>query len=419
MIERNIINPDLIENEEWRCLNCNINERANIFPFGLESNYEINCINISNSMKLYDMIPEFEVLCDVTKIENLNSNDIDENLATKINCKYYSTDEIVKFPDTGNSFDIFHSNVNGYESHSDNIHEMLVEFEIDFNVICISETSQQIDEHFSDNSLIKNYSKPYFTETKTQNGGVAIFVKINYDAYERLDLKILEDEYEAVWVEIKNNKSKNIIVGCTYRHPHNGNLDSYISYMQSCLNILNKENKEVYITGDFNIDLLKYDTNHKYQEFYNLMTGSGYLPQIILPTRITDTTMSIIDNIYTNTFTNEIIGGNILMQVTDHLCQFISVRKRKITIKNNIIYKRSYDKFNEESFLDDLSIQNWNNDLEDTNKKFDDFIWRLTECTNRLLLLFYFSITIHNTVEYASMQNYNTIVKTTRNTIIE
>ena len=68
--------------------------------------------------------------------------------------------------------------------------------------------------------------------------------------------------------------------------------------MRNSLNKLNKENKEVYIAGDFNIDLLKYDTNIKYKDFYNLMTASGFLPQITQPTRITETTMTIIDNIY-------------------------------------------------------------------------------------------------------------------------
>ena len=64
---------------------------------------------------------------------------------------------------------------------------------------------------------------------------------------------------------------------------------------------LNKENIEVYLAGDFNIDILKYDTIPKYQDFYTLMASNGFLPHITLPTRITDTTMSIIDNIYTNT----------------------------------------------------------------------------------------------------------------------
>ena len=34
---------------------------------------------------------------------------------------------------------------------------------------------------------------------------------------------------------------------------------------------INRENKEVYINGDFNTDLLKYEDNIKIREFYNLM----------------------------------------------------------------------------------------------------------------------------------------------------
>ena len=63
---------------------------------------------------------------------------------------------------------------------------------------------------------------------------------------------------------------------------------------------LNKENKEIYICGDFNI--LKYEEVIVVQEFYNLMTLHGFIPQITLPTRITDSSMTIIDNIYSICF---------------------------------------------------------------------------------------------------------------------
>ena len=66
--------------------------------------------------------------------------------------------------------------------------------------------------------------------------------------------------------------------------------------MDKTLSKINKENK-VYLTGGFNIDLLKYDMVPKHQDFYNMMASNGYLPQINMPTRLTDTTMSIIDNI--------------------------------------------------------------------------------------------------------------------------
>ena len=41
--------------------------------------------------------------------------------------------------------------------------------------------------------------------------------------------------------------------------PHN-NLEKCFKYLEMCLVTLAKENKEVYICGDFNLDLLKIDT---------------------------------------------------------------------------------------------------------------------------------------------------------------
>ena len=82
----------------------------------------------------------------------------------------------------------------------------------------------------------------------------------------------------------------------------------------------------MYICGDFNFDLLKYYTVNHCQEFYNTMSSNGYLPRITIPTRITDSSMTITDNIYTNTFSNNSFSGNIL---ADHLPQFISIQRMK------------------------------------------------------------------------------------------
>ena len=186
---------------------------------------------------------------------------------------------------------------------------------------------------------------------------------------ERCDLKISDLEFESTWVEIKNDKRKNIIIGCIYRHPHHNNLNDFFQYMTTTLNRLNKENKGIYICGDFNIDLLKYDNNLKSQEFYNLMSSNGFIPHITLPTRITDTSMSIIDNIYSNTLSQNTLSGNILIEIADHLIQFLSVHKTKIEYKNFDLYKRNFTHFNEDSFKHDISIQQWHNNLNDVNSK--------------------------------------------------
>ena len=160
-------------------------------------------------------------------------------------------------------------------------------------------------------------------------------------------------------------------------------IDDFNHCMEKTLSKINNENKEVYLTGDFNIDLLKYDIVPKYQVFFNLMASNGYLPQITMPTRVTDTTMSIIDNIYTNTFTEDIFSGNIIIQIADHLLQFISVNKKhKINHIKSTYYKRDYKKFNEQDFMNDLLTNDWDNDITDTNDKYNIFIWDLKHYVN-------------------------------------
>ena len=46
------------------------------------------------------------------------------------------------------------------------------------------------------------------------------------------------------------------------------------------------------------------------------------------------------------------------------------------------MYKRDYKNWNEQRFLDDLSIQNWKNDMQDVSEKYNDFIWHLESCVN-------------------------------------
>ena len=101
----------------------------------------------------------------------------------------------------------------------------------------------------------------YHTSTKTSKGGTAIYVNKRYDSIGRCDKNV---EFETTLIEIKNKTSKNIVCGNVYRHPHT-NCDDFFQYLETCPTNLAKENKGVYICGDFNFDLLKVDTDHLYE----------------------------------------------------------------------------------------------------------------------------------------------------------
>ena len=202
---------------------------------------------------------------------------------------------------------------------------------------------------------------------------------MTYDSFEMDDLKIRDNDYESVWVEIKNKKSKNILCGCIYRHPRN-DMTGFQLYMDKILRIINLENKEIYMAGDFNTDFLKIESNNSYQTFYNSITSSGFLPQIIQPTRVSDHSATVIDNIYTNTFNYEMISGNILLCISEHFSQFLSINRQNISLKKVNIYQRDYSKFETQGFRNDLLIQQWNCNSNDVNVLYNDFFNKLDNC---------------------------------------
>ena len=120
-------------------------------------------------------------------------------------------------------------------------------------------------------------------------------------ALEHCDLNTSNVEFETVWIEIKNKFSKNIVCGSVYRHPHN--FVEFFQYLELCLISLAKEIKEIYFHGDFNFDLLKTDTDHSTQHFFNFVAMACFL--VYYGQLVTENTSSVIDSFgsfFTNNF---------------------------------------------------------------------------------------------------------------------
>ena len=378
----NITIPGKQNNLNWVCTKCEILNLANTFPFGLLDNYDLQHIINSDNLNSLNNLPTYDITSKAHNIAFLNQFDIDKNFTDNINSRYYPVHEFTSLKNK-DYFNILHSNLNGLESKFDEYQHFISSTYMDLDVLCISETSQKENSEFNLNISIKSYKPPFTLGSKTDKGGVAIYAKEYLNVIERKDLNLVSNHCEAVWIEILNKKSKNIICGCVYKHPK-GDIEEFQGYLSKCLTKLNKEKKECYLSGDFNIDLLKYDSNSKYAEFINAVTTFGYLPHILHPTRITEHSATIIDNIYSNNIKDESIAGNILICLADHFSQFISINKKVAKLKPEPIYRRDYSDFNDSLFRDDIKIQNWNAlNTTDTNVKFNDFLWRLEGCIDR------------------------------------
>ena len=76
-----------------------------------------------------------------------------------------------------------------------------------------------------------------------------------------------------------------------------------------------------YISGDFNINLLKTYQKHHYKHFFENKTACGFFPKISMPTRFTEQSATLIDNIFTNQLDNH-VSGVLTNSISDHQMLF-------------------------------------------------------------------------------------------------
>ena len=110
--------------------------------------------------------------------------------------------------------------------------------------------------------------------------------------------------YQALWIEILLPNHEKNICGIVYRQ-HN-NADQFLDYLSDSLEYFSNHNNNIYLMGDFNIDLLKYENCKYSQTLLQCMQSFSMLPTTDKPTRVYGSSATLTDNIFTNNLTNNI-----------------------------------------------------------------------------------------------------------------
>ena len=94
-------------------------------------------------------------------------------------------------------------------------------------------------------------------------------------------------------------RESNLIAGCIYTHPC---IDICIfndHYLNPLLDNLSKEGSEtIVLLGDFNTDLLNFDTSEHVSTFLDDLASNSLQPQILLPTSISNNSKTLIDTFF-------------------------------------------------------------------------------------------------------------------------
>ena len=319
-----------------------------------------------------DGLLAFQSVSDLDSIPNLRDYDIDEQLPTSIQSQYYSVSELASLETKSQDLSILHTNVRSLSCHHDDLISLLGASNESFDVMGVSEIWHSEKRPIITNVDIDGYTF-YSTKSLSQNGGVGLNVKSSINCTKRVDLNHQCDDFGTIWIETEILNDKNLLFCCAYRHP-NSPISTSTDHLTVALTRLN--NKRVFIMGDFNIDLLNYDTHFPTKGFINSFLSNHFLPCINYPTRISDCSSTIIDNIFTNIVDAQLICGNITTHISDHFPQFLILKHAKIPHLQTRTLKYDYSSFNERNLLKDFNefSLNYINDASDIDTNYDKFL---------------------------------------------
>ena len=288
------------------------------------------------------------------------TDEIDESLTIKPHFDYYDIDGFKKIKSLWNkkkTFSLIHTNVCSLQANIDQLEDLLFDLDFSFDVIALSETwHSDKTQNFSPKRL-EGYLEYNGAKGSSLKGGCGFYIKDTFTPIPRndLDFKIPDQgcETECCWIELVNNPGPNILVGVFYRHPSRNN-NLFVEKLKVTLKKINREKKKTIICGDFNLNLLNFDTDKQTNTFLSTMFQYNFQPCITEPTRITNSNKpSLVDNIFINTF-DDPPCGNILEHISyDHLPNFI-ILDHEHKNKKRSIKKRDKKNFDKDKFLTDL-----------------------------------------------------------------
>ena len=324
-------------------------------------------------------------------IRNDNSVNGTDNVSNNINNFQYTNRHIIN--DLKDNFSLLHINSRSINKNFDSIDTLLNSLNnFSFSVIGISETWLHTKSPNIFN--IPNYHMIHDDRKRGRGGGVALYINSNFKYKIRKDICI--EGTENIFIEIDNRFEKNIIIGILYRAPRE-NISNFLERIDEQLEKISRENKNIYLMGDFNIDLShsiginpscttthvnknKIDNNG--DKFLNILSSYAFYPCINIPTRITPTSSTLIDNIFTNALHKNKNSGVFTYDVSDHLPIFLI--SSEVTFNN--INKDGINKFRKENtqtilaLNEDLANEEWVDIFreKDVNKAYANFMHKLT-----------------------------------------
>ena len=261
------------------------------------------------------------------------------------------------------------------------------------SVLCLQETWTSDKDDISLFQL-SHYKLLHRGKQCCKHGGLFIYVHDRFNV-KPLDLPFTCTKWEGYCIKISQTEPfiKHHIIANIYKPPYEGSedFDVFLKEFNDFVNLLQNYGHSSHICGDFNINLLKIHSKPHYNAFFENMLSSGFYPKITLPTRICDTSSTIIDNIYCNEIDCYGNSGIFINHISDHQAIFTTTStKFSIEMQDQYVTIQTNDDASLNNFVTELRNMNITDSLNNNvnanpSKNYDTFIKLLQDAKDKHL----------------------------------
>lgn len=291
---------------------------------------------------------------------------------------------MVHFETPGQQFKILFQNIQSIY----NKQHLLESFVIDkpaIKAICMCETWLSTDK--LDNLQLSGCKiAASYCRRSRSGGGVCIILREDIEFIECYDIRDLTIEH-CIEICACMLPKLNLLIIVIYWNRREEEL--FLAQLKQTLQLINKKYKNLnaIIGGDFNINVL--ENSIKTNQFLNLMLEFKFTQHIKEPTRITHTTSTCLDLIFTNFNDNSLHTTVEELGFSDHCGTSVNMTFKQET-KELVWFtvKRLFNTNNIQKFKSKLSTQNWNNIItpnKNLNENYQSFLTTLKDILNECI----------------------------------
>lgn len=216
----------------------------------------------------------------------------------------------------------------------------------------------RLDQYIPDRAVCITDYTLYRNDRNRDGGGVAVYVKQSASFTHKLRNDLMPKELEIIVLEIKFNCTKPFLAVVWYRPP-DSKMELF-EYIEIIMQNAELEDKEIIMMGDINCDVTALNACC-YTKRLNDIKTNYHLNQLITePTRVTESTSTLIDHIYISDVNKVVESGVIHTGISDHSMVYVTIGNNKVSKSGHKTkFTRNYKHLDAHDFTSDLNNVDW------------------------------------------------------------